>query len=57
MSERITGGREQRPNMNSPTDAIVMASAARRGDVAYTSDFHDLERLRAYFPNLRVLGI
>jgi predicted nucleic acid-binding protein len=27
-------------------DAIVMASAAVRGDVVYTSDFGDLERLR-----------
>jgi len=27
-------------------DAIVMASAASRGDVVYTSDFSDLERLR-----------
>ena len=30
-------------------DAVVMASAARRGDVVYTSDFDDLDRLRAYF--------
>lgn len=30
-------------------DAIVMASAAQRGDVVYTSDFKDLERLRAHF--------
>ena len=29
-----------------PVDAIVMASAARRGDVVYTSDFGDLDRLR-----------
>jgi predicted nucleic acid-binding protein len=36
-------------------DAIVMASAAQRGDVVYTSDFDDLERLRSYFPNVRVL--
>lgn len=27
-------------------DAIVMASAAARGDYVYTSDFDDLERLR-----------
>ncbi|HVU03865.1 MAG TPA: PIN domain-containing protein [Polyangiaceae bacterium] len=38
-------------------DAIVMASAARRGDVVYTSDVADLERLRAYFPGVRVLGV
>jgi hypothetical protein len=38
-------------------DAIVMASAARRGDVVYTSDFGDLARLRAFFPSVRVLGV
>jgi hypothetical protein len=38
-------------------DAIVMASAARRGDVVYTSDFDDLERLTSYFRGVRVLGV
>lgn len=38
-------------------DAFVMASAAMRGDVVYTDDRHDLERLRAFFPGVRVLGI
>jgi PIN domain-containing protein len=38
-------------------DAIVMASAASRGDVVYTSDAGDLERLRAYFPTVRVLAV
>jgi predicted nucleic acid-binding protein len=38
-------------------DAIVMASAARRGDLVYTSDSRDLERLRTYFPAVRVLGV
>lgn len=38
-------------------DAFVMASAARRGDAVYTSDVHDLERLRAYFPGVHVLLI
>jgi len=37
-------------------DALVMASAARRGDVVYTSDRDDLERLRVYFPAVRVLA-
>jgi predicted nucleic acid-binding protein len=37
-------------------DALVMASAARRGDVVYTSDFDDLDRLRSYFPGVRVLA-
>jgi hypothetical protein len=41
----------------SVVDAIVMASAARRGDVVYTSDVADLEALRATFPSVRVLGI
>jgi predicted nucleic acid-binding protein len=38
-------------------DTLVMASAARRGDVVYTSDFEDLERLRSYFPAVRVLRV
>lgn len=38
-------------------DAIVMASAARRGDVVYTSDLDDLDRLREYFPGVRVLRV
>lgn len=37
-------------------DALVMASAARRGDAVFTSDVGDLERLRAYFPGVRVLA-
>lgn len=36
-------------------DAIVMASAAQRGDVVYTSDFDDLDRLRKFFPGVTVL--
>jgi hypothetical protein len=36
-------------------DAIVMASAGRRGDVVYTSDFEDLVRLQVYFRSVRVL--
>ena len=38
-------------------DSIVMASAALRGDVVYTSDVGDLERLRPHFPGVRVLGV
>lgn len=38
-------------------DAIVMASAARRGDVVYTSDYEDLTRLGVCFPAVRVLGM
>jgi predicted nucleic acid-binding protein len=38
-------------------DAIVMASAASRGDLFYTSDVEELERLRTRFPGVRVLGV
>jgi predicted nucleic acid-binding protein len=37
-------------------DAMVMAFAASRGDVVFTSDPDDLGRLRAFFPAVRVLG-
>jgi hypothetical protein len=37
-------------------DAIVMASAALRGGAVYTSDAGDLERLRAFFPSVRVFA-
>jgi predicted nucleic acid-binding protein len=36
-------------------DAIVMASAAQRGGVVYTSDIADLERLQARFPGVRLV--
>lgn len=39
------------------TRAIVMASAASRGDVVLTSDVGDLERLRVFFPGVRILGV
>lgn len=38
-------------------DTVVMASAARRGGIVYTSDVDDLERLRVFFPSVRVLGV
>lgn len=38
-------------------DAIVMASAAQRGDLVYTTDVSDLTRLAGYFRAVRVLGI
>jgi len=37
-------------------DAIVMASAALRGDIVYTSDVADLELLGVYFPAVRVFS-
>ena len=41
----------------SAVDAVVMASAALRGDIVYTSDVMDLERLRKHFPGVRVLAV
>lgn len=38
-------------------DAIVMASAAMRGDVVYTSDLEDLGILQRHFPAVRLLAI
>lgn len=38
-------------------DAIVMASAAQRGDLVYTSDVPDLTKLTSYFREVRVLGV
>jgi len=38
-------------------DAIVMASAARRGDVVYTSDLDDLGRFARFFPNVRIFSV
>jgi predicted nucleic acid-binding protein len=40
-----------------PIDAIVMASAAQRGDIVYTADVSDLEKLASYFRAVRVLSI
>jgi predicted nucleic acid-binding protein len=38
-------------------DALVMASAALRGGVVYTSDVGDLLRLGRRFPEVRVLAV
>jgi predicted nucleic acid-binding protein len=38
-------------------DAFVMAGAALRGDVVLTSDPKDLEKLRSFFPGVRVLSV
>jgi hypothetical protein len=37
-------------------DAVVMASAAQRGDIVYTSDLPDLQALQSHFPSVRVLS-
>lgn len=42
----------------SPVDAVVVASAAQRGDIIYTSDVEDLSRVSvAAFPSVRILAI
>jgi len=41
----------------SAIDAIVAASAARRGGVILTSDHADLTRLAAHFRSVRVLVV
>lgn len=38
-------------------DAVVMASAAARGDVVYTSDRDDLAALEGHFRGVRILGV
>ncbi|MCL2726217.1 MAG: PIN domain-containing protein [Polyangiaceae bacterium] len=38
-------------------DAIVMASAALRGDIVYTSDMDDLGSLQRHFPGVRLLEV
>ncbi len=43
-----TGGRNS-------VDAVVVASAASRGDIIYTSDHEDLSELATYFGAVRVL--
>jgi predicted nucleic acid-binding protein len=49
--------RAERSHGPSIVDAIVMASAASRGDVVYTTDTDDLGRLGSFFPEVRVLSI
>lgn len=41
----------------SVVDAIVMASAAQRGDIVYTSDFDDFLQLQTHFRGVRVLRV
>lgn len=38
-------------------DALVMASAARRGSIVLTSDVDDMARLQVAFPSVRVLAV
>ncbi len=45
------------PPSRSTIDAIVMAFAASRGDVVFTGDTADFERLQRHFPSVRLLAI
>jgi predicted nucleic acid-binding protein len=47
---RLAGKAVARVDGATAIDAIVMASAASRGDTVFTSDSDDLERLRMVFP-------
>jgi predicted nucleic acid-binding protein len=44
---KLAGSAVGRVPGSGPIDAVVMASAAQRGDIVYTSDPDDLEALRA----------
>ena len=56
---RTCGARRQRTGAggNNAIDAIVMASAAQRGDIVYTSDVDDLLGFADVFPSVRVFGV
>ncbi|MBI3184075.1 MAG: PIN domain-containing protein [Myxococcales bacterium] len=54
---RLAGEAQAAVPKTSAIDAMVMASAAMRGDLVYTSDFDDLDRLRRFFPSVRVLRV
>jgi predicted nucleic acid-binding protein len=52
---KLAGEALARTSGASLVDAIVMASAAIRGDAVLTSDVGDLVRLSSIFPNVRVM--
>jgi predicted nucleic acid-binding protein len=54
---RLAGEAMEQIERATTVDAIVMASAALRGDIVYTGDIEELERLRVFFRGVRVLGI
>jgi predicted nucleic acid-binding protein len=54
---KIAGEALARVRGATPIDALVMASAAQRGDVVYTSDVDDLQKLAGHFRAVRVLGV
>lgn len=54
---KMAGDAMARVKGSTLADSIVMASAARSGSVVLTSDFDDLDRLRAHFATVRVLEV
>lgn len=54
---RIAGEALAQTGGSNAVDAVVVASAAQRGDVVYTSDVDDLSALAAHFPAVRVLRV
>jgi predicted nucleic acid-binding protein len=54
---RIAGEAMGATRGSTVADAIVVASAAARGDRILTTDFDDLDRLRSHFPSVRLLTI
>jgi hypothetical protein len=54
---RVAGEALARTRGKNAIDAIVVASAAQRGDVVYTADVADLSALAADFPTVKILGI
>jgi predicted nucleic acid-binding protein len=53
---RVAGAALRATAGRNAIDAIVMASAAQRGDVVYTSDVRGFQELARAFPEVRVLG-
>jgi predicted nucleic acid-binding protein len=55
---RLAGAALRRCNGGpSTTDAVVVASAAQRGDFVLTGDFEDLQKLQSVFKDVRLLGV
>lgn len=54
---RIAGKALKATGNSNAIDAIVMASAAQRGDVVYTSDIDDMRAFADFFPTVRVFGV
>ena len=53
---KAAGEAQAAVSSSTAVDAIVMAFAASRGDVVFTGDTLNLERLRGHFPRVRVLS-